>query len=189
MRIHNKVQTKFGVEHFRDMLSIEVVSLTGALLAGMALAAYKNAFEVLPALLILIPGFLEMRGSISGSLAARLTSGLFLHALKPEVKKTSLLRGNIVASFILTAIVSTVLGLAAYFLSSYIFGSANFSIVYIALLAGLLSSAIEIPITIFATFWIFRHGHDPNAIIGPYITTMGDLTSVASLLIIIALVL
>lgn len=183
------MQTKFGVEHFREMFSIELVSMTGGLVAGLILAAYKQNLVILPALLILFPGFLEMRGSISGSLSARLTSGLFLRALKPEFKLTAPLRGNIVASFLLAVIGSAVLGFVAYGISSYMFGVMDFSIVKVSVFAAILSSIIEIPATITATFLIFRSGHDPDAVMGPYITTMGDIVSVFSLLIAISLVL
>lgn len=183
MPLKDKMQPKFGVEHFREMFSIELVSMTGALLAGVVLAVYKQSFEILPALFILFPGFLEMRGSISGSLSARLTSGLFLKAIKPELKLSRPIIGNIIASLILTLITSIVLGLVAYFATSYFMGVANFAIVYIAVIAGLISSAIEIPIAIAATILIFKKGHDPDDIMGPYITTLGDITSVFSLLV------
>ena len=183
MRLKDKVQPKFGIEHFREMFSIELVSLTGALLAGVVLAVYKQSFEILPALFVLFPGFLEMRGSISGSLSARLTSGLFLRALKPEIKLSRPIVGNVLASLILTLVTSAILGLVAYFAASYLMGVQNFAIVYIAVMAGLISSAIEIPITIAATIFIFKKGHDPDDIMGPYITTLGDITSVFSLLV------
>ena len=183
MPLKDKVQTKFGVEHFREMFSIEIVSMTGALLAGVVLAIYKQSFEILPALFILFPGFLEMRGSISGSLSARLTSGLFLHVIKPELKMSKPIIGNVIASLVLTLITSVVLGLVAYYATSYFMGVTNFAIVYIAVMAGLISSAIEIPVTIAATILIFKKGHDPDDIVGPYITTLGDITSVFSLLV------
>ena len=183
MKLKDKLPPKFGVEHFREMFSIEIVSMTGALLAGLILATYKQNFEILPVLFILFPGFLEMRGSISGSLSARITSGLFLHAIKPEIKLTKPLVGNIIAALLLTVITSAILGSVAYLASSYIFGYTNFAIVYIAVLAGLISSVIEIPVTIVATIWIFKKGHDPDDIIGPYITTLGDITSVLSLFV------
>ena len=32
-----------------------------------------------------------------------------------------------------------------------------------------------------AVFWLFRHGLDPDDIMGPYITTIGDIIMVGSL--------
>ncbi|HLD49254.1 MAG TPA: magnesium transporter, partial [archaeon] len=83
---------------------------------------------------------------------------------------------------------SAVLGTVAYFANLYFFGVNNISIIFIALFAGIFSNIIEIPITIFTTFWLFRHGHDPNNIMGPYVTTIGDIVSILSLLIAIVII-
>ncbi|MBI2971934.1 MAG: magnesium transporter [Candidatus Aenigmarchaeota archaeon] len=167
---------------FREILTTELISVTGGLLAGVLLAFATNQIELIPGVLILLPGFLEMRGNISGSLSGRLSSGLFLGALKPEVRNNRVLRGNIAAALLLVILVSTLLGIVAYAATYYVFGIGSPKIILIAFAAGLLSSIIEIPLTIITTFWLFRHGHDPNNIMGPYVTTTGDIVSIASLL-------
>jgi mgtE-like transporter len=51
-------------------------------------------------------------------------------------------------------------------------------------LAGFLSNVIMITITFFSDIWLYRRGIDPDNVIGPYITTVGDtiglLTIIAS---------
>jgi len=173
---------------YKEIFTVEMISVTGGLLAGLMLAAHLDKFTLIPGLFILLPGFLEMRGNISGSLSGRLSSGLFLGAIKPHIKHQSLLTGNVLASFASVITVSLALGLLAYFLSGAFFGAADFSIVWIALLAGILSNLIEIPLTILTVFWLFRHGHDPNDIMGPYITTIGDIFSILALLIAVAII-
>ena len=165
----------------REIISAEFVSISGAVVAGIVLAAMTDKLFLVPGLFVLLPGFLEMRGSISGSLASRLSSGLFLGALKPKIKNTKVLRGNVIASIVLALITSLVLGVMAYAVGFYIFGIASTKIIYIAVVAALLSNAVQIPLTIFTTFWFYRKGHDPNNIMGPYTTTAGDIISVLSL--------
>jgi mgtE-like transporter len=143
---------------------------------------------MIPALLILFPGFMEMRGNISGTLSARLSAGLHVGAFKKEYDKNKIVKGNAVASMVLVILLSLVLGLVAYYVSTEFFGITNANIIIVALVAGILSNVIEVPLTIFITFWLFRHGHDPNNIMGPYVTTAGDIISVVSLLIAISLV-
>src|SRR3989344_4972561 len=168
---------------FKEIFSAEILSTTGGLVAGLLLALYVDKIYLIPGIFILLPGFLEMRGNISGSISARLSSGLFLGALKPKIRKNRILRGNIVASIILVIIISLLLGVIAYLVSFFVFGLSFPSIILIALLAGILSNIIEIPLTVVTTFWLFKRGHDPNNIIGPYLTTTGDIVSIASLLI------
>src|SRR3989344_6234774 len=172
----------------KEMLSSELISVTGGLIAGFMLASATNQLELIPGILILLPGFLEMRGNISGALSARLSAGMFLGKLKPKFENSRILKSNILACFAQVLIVSFVLGIVSFLSVDIFFGISNMKIVYIAILAGILSNLIEIPLTTIATFWLFRHGHDPNNIMGPYVTTTGDLVSIVSLLIAIVII-
>jgi len=168
---------------FREILASEMISVTGGLFAGFLLSFITNKLEMIPALLILLPGFLEMRGNISGSLSARLSSGLFVGAFRKEYNKETIVRGNVAAALILVIVLSIFMGCAAYYLSAEFFGIVNPNIIFVALIAGVLSALIEIPITIVLTFWLFKRGHDPNNIMGPYVTATADILSILSLLI------
>jgi len=173
---------------FREIFSAEIVSITGGLLAGLLLVLYIDKIYLVPGIFILLPGFLEMRGNISGSMSARLSSGLFLGALKTKSGKKRILKGNIIASMVLVVLVSILLGIISYLVSYFIFGVNFPQIIFVSFLAAVLSNIIQIPLTIFTTLWLFKRGHDPNNIMGPYITTTGDIISIVSLLIAIFLV-
>lgn len=167
----------------REILSAELISITGAVIAGIILALMTDKLYLVPGFLILLPGFLEMRGAVAGSLASRLSSGLFLGAMKPNIKNSKVLRGNIIATFVLVILTSIILGIVAYAAGLMIFGITSTKIIYVAVFAGILSNILLTPITIFLTFHFFRNGHDPNNVMGPYITTLGDIISVLSLYI------
>lgn len=173
---------------FREIFTAEIISMTGGLLAGSMLAVYIGNILLVPGLFILLPGFLEMRGNISGSLAARLGSALHLGSIKPEIKNNALLRQNLLAGFFLAISVALTLSAVAYMATKVLFGTATLEIIWIAVLAALLSNLFEIPITVLTTFWLFKKGYDPNNIMGPYVTTTGDIISVASLLLAILIV-
>ncbi len=171
---------------FREIFAVELISVTGGLLAGVALASMTNQISLIPGLFILIPGFLEMRGALSGMMSSRLSSGLFLGVVKPRMADR-ISKSNMLATVSLVFISSIVLGVLAYLASSWFFGIENVKIVFISVIAGFVSMLMT-PLTVYTTFWVFRKGHDPNNIMGPYITTLGDVMSVASFMIAIAVV-
>lgn len=167
---------------FKEILSFQIVSIIGGLFAGTVLAAFMDNLLLIPGIFIMLPGFLEMRGNISGSLAARLTSGMFLGAVNPHRMKTKIVKGNVLASFLLVIIISFVLGVIAFLFNLFVFNVLTPKIIIIPLIAGIMANAIEITLTLFSTFYLFRKGHDPNNIMGPFVTTTGDITSILSLL-------
>ena len=168
---------------FKEILLSQLVSIAGGLLAGIVLAVYTNNLLLIPGMFILLPGFLEMRGNISGALASRLSSGLFLGIIKPNRTKTNIIHGNLAASFLLAIFISLMLGLIAYAFNYLVLGISMAKIILMPLIAGIIANAIEIPMAFFVTFYLFKKGHDPNNIMGPFVTTTGDITSIASLLI------
>jgi mgtE-like transporter len=173
---------------FTEILSSQFVSIIGGLIVGTILAAYTDKMFLLPGMLILLPGFFEMRGNISGSFAARLSSGMFLGIIKPNKIKTRIIHGNLLASFLLAIAVCFVLGVVACLFNYFVIHIFTLKILLLPIFAGILANIIEIPLTLFVTFYLFRKGHDPNNIMGPFVTSTGDITSIVSLLIIMVFI-
>lgn len=171
-------------EKFKEIFYSQLVSVTGGLITGTLLAVYTNNLLLIPGMLIILPGFLEMRGNISGSLAARLTAGMFLGIVNPNRIKTKIVIGNVIASFVLAVLISLFLGLVAFVFNFFVFSFFTPKIILLPLIAGVVANAIEIPITIFFTFYLFKKNHDPNNIMGPFLTSTGDITSVLSLVLV-----
>lgn len=177
-----------AISEFREILTAEFISITGGLLGGILLVYFANQIQLIPGLLILLPGFLELRGSISGSMSGRLASGLFLGVVKPKFNQLIIYK-NFFASFILVIVVATLLGSLAAFFSGYFFGVSSLKIIPIAVVAAIISNIVEIPSSIFVTLWLFKRGFDPNNIMGPYVTTIGDIVSIVSIYLAILVVL
>ena len=168
---------------FKEILSSQLVSITGGLVAGTLLAAYTKKILFIPGMFILLPGFLEMRGNISGSFAARLSSGLFLGYIKPNQKNTKIIKGNMIASFALVVYISIMLGLIAFLCNLLIFKVFTPKIILVPIIAGIIANIIEIPLTLFVTMYLFKKKYDPNNIMGPFVSSTGDVTSILSLLL------
>lgn len=173
------------IREFEEILVSEFISVTGGVLAGALIATYLDKIALVPGLLILLPGFLAMRGNISGSLAARIGAALHLGLLK---KHPGLLHRNVWAAFTLSIMVSIILGAVAYAGTWLFFHIHHPKIILVSVIASIISNVILIPLTTRATIWLFDHGHDPDNIMGPYITTVGDIVSVVSLIIAIVVV-
>ena len=167
---------------FEEILSFQILCVIIDLMAGTILAVYTNKILLIPGMLIMLPGFLEMRGNISGSLACRLSSGMFLHIVKADRYNTRIIRGNLIASFVMVMVLTFLLGIIAFLFSFFFFGIYTLRIIFLPVIAGIIANAVEIPLTIFVTFYLFRKGHDPNNIMGSFVTSTGDITTILSLL-------
>jgi mgtE-like transporter len=167
---------------FRDILGSETVSVTGGLVTGSVLLAQEELLLAIPGLLIVLPGFLEMRGNVSGSMAARIAAGLYLEEIDADGWTDRIVRGNVLVSFLVAIVISFVLGVTAFLFTALVFDEVVPQLLFIPVVAGLLANAVEVPLTLAATFVLFRRGHDPNNVIGPFVTSTGDVTSVLALL-------
>ncbi|HSU72963.1 MAG TPA: magnesium transporter [Candidatus Binatia bacterium] len=174
-------------EEFKEMFTAELVSITGGIAAGTLLAFSTNKLELIPGLFILMPGFLALRGSIAASLAARISSALHRHHHSAEHENSSFGKQNVHASFLLAIVGSLVLGLVAYLGTRLAFHINAPALIFVAVMAAFISNIILVPITFLSTIWLYKHGYDPDNIMGPYITTIGDIISIVSLLIAVSI--
>ncbi len=166
-------------------LTAQVISLTIDVFAGLGLAFMRGSLEELPGMLIMVPAFLEMRGNIGGTLASRLGSALHMGIIEPKIKFSRELNQNLLGSFILNIIESAIVGFLAHFMC-IIFGFKSaglLTLFLLALIAGVLSNAILMLITTIATIKVYQKGLDPDIVMGPYITTLGDFVSIPCLFI------
>lgn len=175
-------------KNFKEIFITQMISITGGLLAGSILAFALDKIYLIPGFFILLPGLLDMRGSVSDSLAARLGAGLHLGAINKKKILNRITIGNIKAAFALSLIISSIIGIAAYFAIYIISGMQYPKIILISIFAAFLTNIIEVPMTVLLTFWLFRKGYDPDNIMGPYVSTSGDIVTVLSLLIAVVII-
>ncbi len=171
---------------FLEIMSSQLVALTGGVIAGTLLAIFTDKLFFLPGFFILLPGFLELKGAIAGSMAARL--GTELHTRKIKVSgKSKLIAENEEASYILILFISLILGVFTYLLTYFLFGHNNPRIIFIPLVAAIISSILLFPLTVKMTLWLYKHHKDPDNVMGPYVTSIGDIESIIALLFTIAI--
>lgn len=176
-------------KEFKEILVAELVALTGGLFAGSVLSVFMNRLELIPAMFVLIPGFLEMKGGVGGSLSARLGSALHKGTLKSKNPDKRYLFSEVLVSVCLLVCTSFVLGILTFLFSGVLLGRFLVRVIFVPVIAVLISGFFETSIFIYSSVYLYRKGHDPDNIMGPYVTTIGDITSIISLVVASVLIL
>jgi mgtE-like transporter len=147
-----------------------------ALAAGHMLNTSIGEIREVPMILMMIPPINGIGGNIGSILGARLASALNLGTIEPKLRGQKVLRGNVVASCLT--------GLGAFSLISAIFfvitRSASLTLAF--LIAGIVLTIIITLVTIASAFISFRGGLDPDNIVIPIVTSIGDVLGVTCLI-------
>jgi mgtE-like transporter len=170
----------------RESFPVLCIAIVLDVLAGAVVEPRIDAvFLPFPALLIVIPGFLENTGALGAILSSRLGSKLHLGAVSPKAKPeaAALLDGTIVLALGLTVYGVTALatlGLAEVIGADYP-GVLRF--VGIVLFGGLLATLLAAVIGYYAAITTFRFGLDPDNHTIPLVTSGMDLMGVICLVV------
>lgn len=183
-----KYFAEFLEDHKRSVkegLIALLICACGDLVAGLILGNMTYFLEKYPGLLVLIPGAIGMRGNIFSSFGSRLSTNLHIGILTPELKKSETLTNNILASLILTLILSFSLALIAKIICIlFDFNSISFvDLALISIIAGIISNIIMLPITMFVSLKSFQNGWDPDNITAPIIAGFGDLFTLPAIIL------
>jgi mgtE-like transporter len=180
-----------AVEAYREGVPALAASVVGGLLAGVVLGGMRGDFGRVDGLLVLVPALLATRGNVYGSLGARVATGLHQGLVEPRVRGDRRLYHAVAAALANGLLASAFAAVAAFLILSGT-GTAVAPLpvlVTIALLAGVLSGislSISVVIVVFAGY---RRGYNPDTLVGPIVTTAGDIFGVAFLLLAVRTVL
>ena len=165
--------------------SMIILAIAGLidLAAGTVVEHRIDHFLTLPALLILIPPFLEDAGALGSIVAARLASKLHLGAIRPKIvpERLALLDITLLAPWALS--VFTLVGISAHFISVAT-GHASpgiWAMIGISLPAGILATIGAAIISYATAVATFRFGLDPDNHGIPVLTSSMDLVGMICL--------
>jgi mgtE-like transporter len=171
--------------------SVLMLALAGIVnaIAGVVIEHRSEHFFALPALLVLIPPFLEDAGALGGIVSARLASKLHLGAIRPRAipERLAWLDISLAAPFALS--VFTLVGLSSHFVARAI-GKPSPGLglmVGIALVAGYLATLGAAVISYAAAVATFRFGLDPDNHGIAIVTSTMDLVGMLALVAAIAM--
>lgn len=175
---------------YRETLPILFLTMGGGLFAGLVLEGVLQSVERFPGLLVMVPVFLATRGNVYGALGGRISSGLHQGIIPPSFEWNDRLVNAVTASFINGIGISIVIAVITW-LALLILGWQSATLIEfigIMLISGVLTSIVLIAGLLGLIFTGYKHGYDPDNLVGPIVTTLGDIFGMLFLLIAIRLV-
>ena len=171
--------------------SMAVLFMAGSidLVAGTLLEGQVPKFLALPALIILVPPFLEDTNALSGILSSRINSKLHIGAVEPTPWPQALAWIDIAINFVFAASVFFMVGASAYVVARITGkGSPGFGMmIAISLSAGFLATVISCAVAYYSAIATFRFGWDPDNFSIPISSAVMDLAGTLCLILVILL--
>jgi mgtE-like transporter len=181
-----------AIEAYREAVPALGASLLGGLLAGVVLGGMRAELRAVPGLLVLVPALLATRGNVYGSLGARIATALHQGFIEPRVSEADRRLYAAVAAALGNGILASLFAATMAFLVLFFLGwevAALPTLLGIALVAGLLSGTVLTVVVVTVVFAGYRRGYNPDTLVGPVVTTTGDVFGILFLLIAVRTVL
>ncbi|WP_312909829.1 magnesium transporter [Natronosalvus caseinilyticus] len=178
------------VSIYRETLPVLLIALGGGLVSGVILENLLESVERFPGLLVMVPVFLATRGNVYGALGGRLASGLHQGLIEPRFSWDERLVNAVVASFVNGIGISVVIAVLTR-LALAVLGwesAALWEFLAIMLISGVLTSTVLIFGLLLVLFGGYKAGYDPDNLVGPIVTTLGDIFGMLFLVFAVTLV-
>jgi mgtE-like transporter len=172
--------------------SLPILTIAGAVdvVAGLTIEKRFNAFLVFPALLVLVPPFLEDSGALGGILSARVSTKLHLGILEPGRGSLRAVGEDILLVYMYAVPVFLLLGISAD-IAGYAAGlksPGSLEMIAVSMLAGAVATTFAVLVGFYGAVAAYRLGLDPDNHGIPIVTSSLDLLgAVALILAIVAL--
>jgi mgtE-like transporter len=173
----------------RESLPILLIAGVIDVIAGVTIEKRLGSFVEFPALLVLVPPFLEDSGSLGGILSARLSTRLHLGTLEPKLSKMRVVADDVILTYLFALSVFFLLGVSANLVSAA-FGLTSpgvLQVMEISMLAGLFATTCAVVVAAVAAVMTYRLGLDPDNHGIPLVTSSLDLLGAVSLVLAIVL--
>ena len=157
-----------------------VICAVTSMVAGLSLANLSHLLALYPGLIILIPGAIDMRGTIFGTFGARLGTSLHTGEISPPLARSEPLRQQVGGVVIQVLSVSMVLAFVVkgFGISVGLDTLSIYDLVLISVLSSIFSGLILLAFTLLVIDKSFRKGWDPDNISVPFITVAGDVITI-----------
>ncbi|MFX1474968.1 MAG: magnesium transporter [Promethearchaeota archaeon] len=166
-----------------ESLPILAVVLVLALLTGTLLnSQLTHIVPYFPFILLIIPAFINVSGDLAGVVGARVTSHLFTGQLDKNFRPFRLLASNLVGVVLVALTAYAFLALCvigiSYLLLHTLLPQYILPFFFAILGAGVLATVCTSLLGLLGARIVYRSGRDPDSIIPPLTTTVGDLLGI-----------
>lgn len=141
----------------QGVVAVSIAALT-SLVAGLVLAAMNRRIEEVAGLLLLVPVSIGLRGAIFGALAARLGTSIHSGLFEVSRRREGVLYQNVYAATLLTVATSVTMAVLARAIAAllHIDTVSTWDFIAVALVGGVLSSAVVLAVTVLLSVASFR---------------------------------
>jgi mgtE-like transporter len=173
----------------RESLPVLLIAGTIDLLAGTVIELRVERFVAFPALLILVPPFLEDTNALAGILSSRLASKLHLGLIEAKTIPQALAWFDVSINFLFALVVFFMVGVSAQ-VAAVLTHQASpglATMVGISLTAGLLATIVSSTLAYYSAVATYRFGLDPDNHGIPITSSVMDLAGTLCLVLVMLL--
>jgi mgtE-like transporter len=169
----------------RESVPVLVLAGTIDVIAGLTIEKRFEAFLVYPALLVLVPPFLEDSGALGSILAARVSTKLHLGTLEPRRWRLNAVAEDVMLIYLYAIPVFLLLGVTADIASAIvgIRSPGALEMIGVSMLAGLIATTCSVLVGFYGAVASYRLGLDPDNHAIPIVTSSLDLLGALSLIL------
>lgn len=174
----------------RESIPVLLVAGTVDVVAGLTIERRIESFTAFPALLVLLPPYLENLGGLGGILSSRLASKLHLGMIEARTWPQRAARADALLIFVFAvpafALVAVSADVAALLTGLHSPGLAR--LLAVTMIGGLLATCFAVVVAYVGAIAAFRLGLDPDNHGIPLVTSSMDMLGAFSLILAIVLV-
>lgn len=169
----------------RQSMPVLVLAGTIDVIAGLMIEKRLTSFLVYPALLVLVPPFLEDSGALGGILGARVSTKLHLGTLVPSRAPWRAVGEDILLVYAYAVPVFLLLGVSAdvVALVADLKSPGSLEMIGVALFAGAIATTFAVLVGYYTAITAHRLGLDPDNATIPMVTSSLDLLGALSLIL------
>jgi mgtE-like transporter len=173
----------------RESLPVLVLAGTIDVIAGLTIEKRFEAFLVYPALLVLVPPFLEDSGALGGILSARVSTKLHLGTLDPRRWRLGAVAEDVMLIYLYAVPVFLLLGISADIASAVVGlqSPGALDMIAVSLFAGLIATTFSVLVGFYGAVASYRLGLDPDNHAIPIVTSSLDLLGALALILAIVM--
>jgi mgtE-like transporter len=180
IRSQREVLRRIAIESIPVLLLAGVVDIV----AGVTIQNRLNTFAAYPALLVMVPPFLEDSGALGGILSARLGSKLNLGTLDPRRLRWPDIADDIVVTYLFAIVVFVMVGVSSNIVAAivHLASPGVLTMIEVALIAGFAATTGAVLVAVGSALVTYRVGLDPDNYGIPMVTSSLDLLGAGALI-------